>query len=193
MLINDDVVEEDSKLTEEYVVQEARNGNNEPLGRWLMGCVRIRNYIRGKIPERDRDDVFQEVATGVVKNILRFRGDSSLFTFAYRVMKNKCIDYMRSPYGRIFELSPLPSTNVGMDSDAILDVLAVIEAISKLSSKRREIMLYIIHNTDGGYGSISMAAEHYGIPYEAARSRIRHAREDIHRMLDAGSDYNPTD
>ena len=52
---------------------------------------------------RDRyqaEDICQEVFFKVYKNLHRFRGDSSYFTWIYRITVNVCRDYIASAYFR---------------------------------------------------------------------------------------------
>nr|HPO50838.1 sigma-70 family RNA polymerase sigma factor [Spirochaetota bacterium] len=53
--------------------------------------------------EEDAKDITQEVFIVFYNNIEKFRGESSVFTYLYRIALNKSIDYLRKNKKKRFE------------------------------------------------------------------------------------------
>ncbi len=87
------------EITDSEIILMAKDEQkaNEAL-RLLMRKykVRIYNHIRGiLISHEDSDDVTQDVFIKVWQNISTFRGDSSLFTWIYRIATNESLNHIR--------------------------------------------------------------------------------------------------
>lgn len=56
-------------------------------------------YIYANAPD-DLNDLFQEVVLNLWKSFPRYRGDSSLSTWVYRIAMNTCISFLRHSHAR---------------------------------------------------------------------------------------------
>lgn len=57
----------------------------------------IRRHVARLVGDNDADDVTQEVFASVSTALPRFRGESSLSTWIYRIATNAAVDRLRSP------------------------------------------------------------------------------------------------
>ncbi len=71
---------------------------------------RIYWHVRKMVIDHDdADDIVQEVFVKVWKNIGKFREDSSLFTWVYRIATNECLNFLKKKRNKFF----LPIHNLG--------------------------------------------------------------------------------
>ncbi len=95
------------------------------------------------IDHDDSDDILQEVFIKVWKNIDRFREDSSLFTWLYKIATNECLNFLnRQKRRRMLYLSDLSSElTKKMDSSPHIDgteiQIKLQKALLKLPDKQR--------------------------------------------------------
>ncbi len=69
------------------------------------------------IDHDDANDLTQEIFIKVHKSVDRFRGDSQLFTWIYRIATNECLSYLSRKKKRLF----LPIEDVGQQLASKLD------------------------------------------------------------------------
>lgn len=89
--------EELDKLKDAGVVDECQKGNDEAfeiLYRRYKGKVYAIAYSITKNRE-EALDIVQEAFTKVFKHLEKFKGDSSFYTWLYRITMNLCIDLTR--------------------------------------------------------------------------------------------------
>ncbi|MEQ9303389.1 MAG: RNA polymerase sigma factor [Marinoscillum sp.] len=97
------------------------------------------------ILHEDADDITQNVFIKVWKNLDKFREDSSLYTWIYRIATNECLSFLRKKKTRHFlSLSNLNETLTGhlATSDMISGdevQLALQKALLKLPDKQRMV------------------------------------------------------
>jgi len=95
------------------------------------------------IDHDDTDDILQEVFIKVWKNIDRFREDSSLFTWLYKIATNECLNFLnRQKKRRMLYLSEVSSElSKKLDSTPHIDGSAIQiklqKALLKLPDKQR--------------------------------------------------------
>ena len=97
------------------------------------------------IDHEDSDDIMQEVFIKVWKNLDKFREDSSIYTWVYRIATNECLGFLKKKKRRFFlpihditsELSEKLSSNqnVLLDGDAI--EIRLQKALLALPDKQR--------------------------------------------------------
>lgn len=96
----------------------------------------------------DADDVVQTVFIKVWKNIDRFRGESRLYTWLYRIATNEAITFLRKKKKHVIiryediqqgELSTAISENEGADGAAVTELLN--KAMDMLPEKQRAVFV----------------------------------------------------
>ena len=101
-------------------------------------------HIRKMVIDHDEaDDLVQEIFVKVWKNLDKFRQDSQLYTWVYRIATNECLNYLRKKKQRFFipihdiqgELSQKLDSSPHIDGDEIQ--LKLQKALLKLPDKQR--------------------------------------------------------
>lgn len=149
-----------------------------------------------KNPE-DAMDATQEAFVKVYRKIGQFKGDSSFYTWLYRIVVNLCIDHRRK-HGRFKGVEY--DDRIGRDEDSVTGVQisgntrqmhpghafhqqelakALEEALGALSENHRTIIL--LREVDGlSYEEI---ADVMGCHLGTVMSRLHHARKNLQKAL----------
>lgn len=109
---------------------EVYEGNFDKIYYKILGSVKN---------AQDAEDITQEVFISVYKNLHKFRGDSNLFTWIYRIALNKIYDFYRKK-----KLSLELNDEILMVEDTGNDVntnILLKEQLSKISEREREIVV----------------------------------------------------
>jgi RNA polymerase sigma-70 factor, ECF subfamily len=131
------------------------------------------------------DDLSQDVFIKVYESLNYFRFESSFYTWLYRITVNKCRDEIRKRKVRKFtSLDFIFSNGVEMKHpddqyDRIESDLLVSEALSKLSSKQREIIILKDLN-DLSYQEIG---EILNCEIGTVKSRLSRARIELAKIM----------
>lgn len=134
-------------------------------------------HIRKMVIDHDEaDDLVQEVFIKVWNNLEKFREDSQLYTWIYRIATNECLNFLRKKKNRYFipihdvqaELTQKLDESVYIDGDEIQ--LKLQKALLKLPDKQRLVfnmkyfdeMKYeeISEITDTSVGSLKASYHH---------------------------------
>ncbi|WP_010650335.1 sigma-70 family RNA polymerase sigma factor [Oceanobacillus massiliensis] len=123
------------EIPKEEIINFIINSYGEELKRIIFTYVKNHSQT---------DDIFQEVLIKTYKGLDKFRGDSSLKTWLYRISINKCKDYLRSPIHRLIphnlkairEEKTLEQSRIEEEQQNI-----VAEAILSLPIKYREVIV----------------------------------------------------
>lgn len=101
--------------------------------------TRIYNKILGMVKNReDAEDIAQDVFLTVYKNLKKFRNDSGIYTWVYRIAINKTYDFFR----RKKETFELNEEILSIEDNEDISTKIVLEEKLKLISEReREIIL----------------------------------------------------
>ncbi|MGK0357740.1 MAG: RNA polymerase sigma-70 factor (ECF subfamily) [Bradymonadia bacterium] len=185
-------------LTDQELVIRCKQGDHRAF-RILVDKYQRRAYgvamgiLRN--PE-DAMDAAQEAFIKVFRNISGFKGDSSFYTWLYRITVNVCIDHCRKhgkmksvEYDETFkrrdELGAVPLTantramhpGEAFDQQELGGVLE--DAIGKLSENHRAILL--LREVEGlSYDEIASVMDcHLG----TVMSRLHHARKNLQKVL----------
>jgi RNA polymerase sigma-70 factor (ECF subfamily) len=141
-------------------------------------------------PRADLDDVSQEALTEVARALRSFRGESSLSTFARKITVRVAYRHLRRTP------PPSPDLSVVGDEDAIDLEERILgrEALRRLYRcldrlPRRRRIAFVLCAIEGF--EPSQAAELEGITAVAMRSRLRHARAELGRMLRGDPFFGP--
>ena len=137
------------------------------------------------LTHEDADDVLQEVFVRIFRNIEKFKGESALYTWMYRIATNESLSFLKSKANRMkTSLETLQQELVlGLRSDPYFDgdelELRLQEAIVSLPEKQQQIfrMKYL---QEMKYEAIS---EVLGTSVGALKASYHHARKKIERQL----------
>ena len=164
----------------------------------LVGDYRIRLYRKASSllgdPE-DAEDVLQDALMTAYKALPRFRGESGIYTWLYRIVVNKCRDFQRSRKSgkpdslEIYE-PILSDDRISVEKKHELsdDAGYLIEKIKGLDVKYRQILLYRYYD-DLSYEEIAGLIE---VNIGTVKSRLFKARELLKRSIlrnGRGEDY----
>jgi len=136
-------------------------------------------------PGASLDDAVQDCLIELARALPRFRGDSALTTYSHRIALRVGYRYLRQR-NRVQEvsLSLVGPLEGGVDPEthaAQRETLHRLYAcLDRLSKKRR--VAFVLCDIEGM--APSRAAELVGIAPDAMRSRLKHARRAVIRMLD---------
>ncbi|RNB86329.1 sigma-70 family RNA polymerase sigma factor [Brevibacillus panacihumi] len=129
------------------------------------------------------EDLTQDVFVKVYRNLPRFRHESSLHTWLYRIAVNECKGYLRSWSVRHI----LPQSWIRDESDVSAERLVMeqaerdqlVQAVLALPPAHRQVIA--LHY----YADLSMAemAEVLGIKEGAVRTRLHRARQHLKQRL----------
>jgi len=144
---------------------------------------RLRALAFRLVEDRDlTDDVLQEAYVRAFKALGRFRGDSSLGTWLYRITYNACIDEMRRGRKIVPLFSDIESDSVdpraGPEESAVArgDLAA---ALASLPSDLRAVVVLV--DADGL--DYREAAKVLGVPPGTVGSRLNRARTVLRAAL----------
>ncbi len=197
--------------TEAEIVARCRDGDRSAF-QMLVERYQRRAYSIAYGMLRNRDDALdaaQDAFVKVFRNIGSFKGDSSFYTWFYRIVVNVCIDRCRKKsrmrsveyddtYRRrdeSFGSVPLVGNTKPMHPGASFENAELSkvlnEALAKLSDNHRTIIL--LREVEGlSYEDI---AEAVGCHLGTVMSRLHHARKNLQKALKpyleaAGSDLS---
>jgi len=157
---------------------------------------KIGGIARSYLGVDDVEDVVQEVFIKIYKNIKKFRGDSSLSTWVYRITVNVCKDMLGKKQRRREIL-----TNFGeqededtrnnirepvddsMPSDELMKTLSAEEISKAIDSLSKEDKLLINLREIEGM-SYEQIAEIMDKPVGTIKSRLHYARERLKNILE---------
>jgi RNA polymerase sigma-70 factor (ECF subfamily) len=138
----------------------------------------------------DVDDLTQEAFLKAYRNIGNFRGDSSLYTWAYRIAHNVCLDAMRRRKFRgqfIFDWFKQPDSDHDFPDPSGSDVAEdrntrywIDKALAKLPEDFRSVIVFR-EIQDLSYDEISKILD---IPEGTVKSRLFKARKMMREQLE---------
>jgi RNA polymerase sigma-70 factor (ECF subfamily) len=128
----------------------------------------------------DREDLFQEVFLNIHNALPRFRGDSSIGTWIYRVAANSAVNHLKKRDRRrkvinvlsslrIIETEELPATNE----------TALEKPLAKLNPRQRLIVIL----SDVEEKKLNEIAAIMGLPLGTVKSTLHRAREILKKEL----------
>jgi RNA polymerase sigma-70 factor (ECF subfamily) len=138
----------------------------------------------------DAGDAAQDVFLKAYQNLNRFKPDSSLHTWLYRIAVNTCIDYRRKPFfeslfknskeGDVFVIDqPSDSSSPEKLYESKEIGNAIQFALGRLSEKLRTVI--VLKEIEGlSYEEISEVLD---VSIGTVKSRISRAREELKELL----------
>ncbi len=183
-------------MNDSKFVRELKKGNPRAYERLYAEHVRkIGRIAKSYLGVDDVEDVIQEVFIKVYKNVKKFRGDSSLSTWLYRITVNVCKDLLAKKHRKKEILTsfgleeddektfPEPVEERKPSDEFLREVTAesVKKAIDSLSEEDR--LLITLREIEGmSYAEISDIVEK---PVGTVKSRLHYARERLKEILES--------
>ncbi|MCR9251128.1 MAG: sigma-70 family RNA polymerase sigma factor [bacterium] len=176
-------------MEEEFIISKIKNPETKNYGFNLIVQEyqeRIYWHIRKMVIDHDdADDLVQEVFVKVWKNLDKFREDSKLFTWIYRIATNECLNFLQRKKKKFFlpindvgqELAGKLDQSVLMDGDAI--ELKLQKALLKLPDKQR-LVFNMKYYDDMKFDEISQVTD---TSVGALKASYHHAVKKIEEFL----------
>ncbi len=158
---------------------------------------KILQYVRRLAGEADAEDIVQEVFEKAGLGLERFKGESKLSTWLYRIATNTALDRMRSPSHKHLteELKPETEDNKGVqesgkaqiDQSLIRKEMSdcVREYIDRLSPEYKAVII-LSELEDFKNKEI---ADILGISLDSVKIRLHRASASLKKELDNGCDF----
>jgi RNA polymerase sigma-70 factor (ECF subfamily) len=127
------------------------------------------------------DDVLQDSYLRAFEALPRFRGDSAVGTWLYRIVYNRSIDELR----RLRRQQPVPSpdpVSARFEDDVVARV-DLANALAALPTKQRAAVVMV----DAMGMEYSDAAKAMGVPVGTVRSRVSRGRAALGRIMQRGA------
>ncbi|MXP66531.1 RNA polymerase sigma factor RpoE [Pantoea sp. Nvir] len=178
------------QLTDQILVERVQKGNKNSFNLLVIRYQnKVANLVARYVPSRDVPDVVQESFLKAYRALEFFRGDSSFYTWLYRIVVNTAKNYLVAQGRR-----PPPSDVDTIDAEK-LDGANALKEISNpenliLSDELKQIVFHSIETLPEDLRIAVILRELDGLSYEeiaaimgcpvgTVRSRIFRAREAI--------------
>ena len=131
------------------------------------------------------DDVLQEAYAKAFRSLPRFRGESALGTWLYRIVYNTCLDDLRRQRRTAAREQPVaeaPPTAAAVDpGELVAEQTTLAAALRALSASERAVVLLVdAHGLD-----YHEASSVLGVPRGTVASRLNRARAALRSALAA--------
>ena len=168
------------------LVDRCKTGDRDALGEFYRQYKNevARNLHRVLGPARrqsELEDVMQEVFIEAFRSIARFRGDSKITTWLYRVCVNVALQRLRKVKRRnevsdedVAEFKTDQTPEMGLD--ARRRIHAVYCILDKLADKKR--IVFVLHEIEGLEPKEIAAI--VGAPVLTVRTRLHYARKEFY-------------
>lgn len=176
-------------MSDDELVASAAAGDhvafNELYARYADRVFSRLTHLVG--PGPDREDVLQQVFLELHRALPRFRGESTLATFLYRITVHVAYDHLRRRVRRPADHDAAALEGV-MDGDSTPEVRArcreqlrqIFELLEHIKPKKR--IAFVLVAVEGL--SYAEAAELVGANTEAVKQRVLHARHELLALMD---------
>jgi RNA polymerase sigma-70 factor (ECF subfamily) len=132
----------------------------------------------------DRDDLFQDIAMGIWKALPRFRGESSVRTFIFRIAQNRAVTYLaqRRPFGNLDESFDLPDPRPNPEKEFVKgqQEARLLEAIRRLPVEYLQVITLTLEGM-----AYAETAEVLGISESNVGVRLNRARQMLRQLMEA--------
>jgi RNA polymerase sigma-70 factor (ECF subfamily) len=167
-------------VDDELLVGAARAGDvdafAELVGRYQARVYRIALRMLGS--DADAQDAAQDTFVRAWQSLSRFRGESSVGTWLYRIVTNRCLTMLAARR----DVAPLGEDDVAVESGDPASVVAqreridaITQAVSRLPTDQR--LALVLRDYEGL--SYAEVGEVLGIGEGAVKSRIHRARAEV--------------
>lgn len=142
----------------------------------------MRAYVAGS--SVDPEDVLQEAYLKAYKNLNRFKGDSTMYTWLYSIARNIAIDEFRKrKYEKLQSNTPVEEFEIASDTEPAEqnneDILLLRKAIAELPELLRSVV--VMRTIDGL--SYPEMTEITGVNEETLKNRMFRARQLLSTRL----------
>ncbi len=185
---------------ERLLIERIRGGDADAYHE-LVADYRIRLYRKACSligNQDDAEDVLQEALVTAFRALDRFRGESGIYTWLYRIVVNKCRDHLRSRRSRredaVDHVPPLISDDrISVEKNLELsdDAAYLMGKINSLDRKYRQV-LTLRYSDNLSYQEIAVLIR---VNIGTVKSRLFKARELLKRAIlrnGRGEDYFDT-
>jgi RNA polymerase sigma-70 factor, ECF subfamily len=179
--------DESTATPEATLLRLARAGDRDAFASLIerhdAGLRRLAYWLLG---DRDRmDDALQEAYVRAFRGLRRFRGDSALGTWLYRIVYNVSQEELQRA-GRL-RLAPLEEVGEPRDlaagvEETVVRHIGLADALSELAPEDRAAVLLV----DAQGFDYRSAGEVLGVPEGTIASRLNRARASLRRALESG-------
>ncbi|WP_420578682.1 RNA polymerase sigma factor [Ekhidna sp.] len=176
-------------MLEEQIIKKIREEETRNYGFNLLVREyqeRVYWHVRKMVIDHDdADDLVQEIFVKVWKNLSKFREDSKLYTWVYRIATNECLNFLRKKKRRFFvpihdlegELTEKLTQNIAPTGDEVQMKLQ--KALLKLPDKQR-LVFNMKYFDDMKFADI---AEITGTSVGALKASYHHAVKKIEDLI----------
>jgi len=179
-------------VSDTTLIENLLEGNVEALGVLFERYRHMVYNVAYRITRshHDASDVTQETFIKVFKSISRFRGESNVETWIYRIAVNSALNHLRKmgrrkeePLDDVPEVEIPPTERSSDDPERYLERREIRRAISqamrKLSPEHRAVV--VLHDVEGlTHAEISKIL---GCSEGTVKSRLHYARRKLRRIL----------
>jgi RNA polymerase sigma-70 factor (ECF subfamily) len=123
----------------------------------------------------DAEDAVQETFFRALRSLRRFRGDSSVRTWLFRIAVNVCLEWKRSRRPAAADAGQVEALPAECPQAAALDQLAVAEALQSLPALQRAVLL--LKELEG------CTAAEIALMLRWPQRRVYHELQKAHRAL----------
>ena len=186
---------------ERQLIERIRGGESNAYHE-LVADYRVRLFRKACSligNQDDAEDVLQDALVTAYRALDRFRGESGIYTWLYRIMVNKCRDHLRSRRSRkedaVEHLPPLISDDrISVEKNLELsdDAAYLMDKINILDRKYRQV-LTLRYYDNLSYQEIAILVR---VNIGTVKSRLFKARELLKRAIlrnGRGEDYFEAD
>ncbi|KJS85311.1 MAG: hypothetical protein JM58_09035 [Peptococcaceae bacterium BICA1-8] len=175
-------------MTEEILIKNLKKGQEEAFSHIIdtYGDKILQTayfYLRNR---ELAQDICQEVLLTVFKEIKNFKGESSLYTWIYRITINKCYDFSKlkkNQHEKLIDMGTVTEKDIGQPTDEQvlkkLEQESIRKAIQKLDFTYREVIFLFYYQRL----KIEEMAEILNCQPGTIKSRLSRGRERLKQIL----------
>jgi RNA polymerase sigma-70 factor (ECF subfamily) len=132
--------------------------------------------------EQESEDLLQEIFLQAHRKLASFRGDAAIGTWLYRLAVRQCLDFLRSPQGRMKAVSRTyedEGTHVPATRDTPVARLDIERAVQRLPNGCRTA--FVLRDVEGF--EHKQIAEMLGVSENTSKTQVFKARMKLRAML----------
>lgn len=168
-------------MEEDALIRRSKCGDHAAFGELVAAYqLPVFRVVRGVLGDpEESEDVSQEVFLKAFRNLERFRGDSTFFTWLYRIALNESIRVLRRrPTPRAGPLSQVEAPQPDADATE-LPSLALLERLLRLLPQDQRTIVVLRDIERLSYREVAEALE---IPLGTVESRLFRARQELRNL-----------
>jgi RNA polymerase sigma-70 factor (ECF subfamily) len=175
-------------IQDELLVLQCQSGDSHALkaliARWQPKLAVLAWRLTSQ--REAAQDIVQDSWMAIVRGLKRLDDPARFRTWAYRIVKNKCMDWMRrraverKASKELHDAALLESVEIEGESQTDRDVRLLRLAMSQLPQEQRAMLS--LHYLDGM--SVTEIGRVLDVPAGTVKSRLHHARNHLKRELE---------